>query len=310
MNLAYDVPQTVVPGASLRGSAIAPATCGELIQGYLDGVDFLVNSPIDLFSTVKVTLIDEPIIIVDRPGHFPKLIRAVRMTLDCLGMDRYGADVAVISEIPRGKGLASSTSELTSAVYAAARASMRMISVEEVTRILLDIDSSTDGVFLPGITRCNHLTGQLLQSYGTPPALSFVMVDSGGEVETSSFDRTLARRVAECNRTKLKMALSLLGRGFNEHSAALIAQACTISTEINQEVLLKPEFEDLLFGTREFGGLGVNCGHTGTVLGVMFDPLTTETDPIVERVSQLVGRRKILGTHSLISGGLGRERES
>ena len=40
-----------VPGALPQITRVkAPATCGELIQGAIDGQDFLVNCPIDLFS--------------------------------------------------------------------------------------------------------------------------------------------------------------------------------------------------------------------------------------------------------------------
>ena len=129
------------------------------------------------------------------------------------------------------------------------------------------------------------------------------MVDTGGEVSTQEFDRSKARAVALANEDKLKIALSLLRKGFNLGDSLAVAQAATISAAVNQAVIFKPVFEDLVLGTKDFGGLGVNCAHTGTVLGVMFDPLTTEVEMLKERVKALIGRMPIMGVYPLIAGG-------
>jgi|GEM_PF-5037267 len=49
---------------TIRGSGMAevqvPCTCGELVQGMMAGMPFLVSCPIDRYSLVRVTLGDSP----------------------------------------------------------------------------------------------------------------------------------------------------------------------------------------------------------------------------------------------------------
>ena len=286
------------------GKASAPATCGELIQGFIYGQDFLINSPINLYSAIRVLLTEDSEVKVFTPGTFSKVADVVRKTLDQFGATSLGAKIFIDSMIPRGKGMASSTSELTSAIYATANACSAALEPHEVMSIILDVDKSSDSVFLPGITRCNHLTGDLLEDYGHPPPLAFLIVDCGGEVETIGFNRAHAREVAKRNAERLEKALFLLRKGFRTKNAHLIALACTISADVNQEVLFKAELSDLVEGAKEFGGLGVNCAHTGTVLGVMFDPTKTSERDLRNRVEVLVGKERIIGAHSLIAGGI------
>jgi L-threonine kinase len=75
-----------------------------------------------------------------------------------------------------------------------------------------------------------------------------------------------------------------------------------LSAEVNQAVLPKPLLEELRQATTEAGGLGVNCAHTGTVLGVLFDPTVTSPFPLWKRVSTLVSENQILGCWPFVGG--------
>lgn len=281
----------------------APGTCGELMQGYLDGQDFLINSPISLYAHVSVTLNDSGYIgeSVERTQHV-KVCRAVELTLKIFKCQHLGADIQVDSVIPRGKGLASSTSEITAAIVATAEALGESLSQDMLTYLIIQVDRSSDGIFLPGINKFNHLTGVLHENFGPPPPISFIVVDTGGEVSTTEFDRDHARSVAKSHQTQLKKGLSFLRRGFANRNSSLVSIGATISALVNQKVLPKPWFDALLKGTVEFGSLGVNCAHTGTVLGVMFDRTYTLEQPLLNRVQSLVGKDSILGVYPLIGG--------
>ena len=52
------IPDDSAPGRPIIGAAtaLAPGTCGELVQGMTGGIDFLVTCPINQFSRVTVTL--------------------------------------------------------------------------------------------------------------------------------------------------------------------------------------------------------------------------------------------------------------
>lgn len=288
-----------------HGHGLAPATCGELVQGFLNGRDFLINSPIGLYAQVRVELDESGVIRSRTPGNFSKIEKAIAHTLALSGMGRQGVIVDIDSGIPRGKGMASSTAELVAAIRAIAHACGISCTETFITEILLHVDRSTDAVHIPGITMCDHLKGDILESFGPPPPLGFVIVDTGGEVDTELFDRNKARAIAKQNSGNLERALSLVRRGFMRQSSTDIALGATISARVNQEVLPKPLLEDLIEGTKAFGGLGVACAHTGTVLGVMFNPRVTEAKTLIDRILSLISHESLIGAFPLIEGGEG-----
>lgn len=291
------------PLAPLVARASAPATCGELAQGWLDGRDFLVNCPISLRSEVSVRLTSTRGVRVTNDGVFTKVARAVERTLDILSQADLGADVTVHSGIPRGKGLASSTSELAAAIAATAAALGRTLSLGLTTRILLDVDGSSDGVHLPGVSLLDHLRGDVWAAFPRLPRLKFAVVDSGGFVETSGFDRDRARAVARANQEKLRVAVGLIREGCRTGNARLVANGATLSARVNQEVLTKGLLEELITATNAAGALGVNCAHTGTILGIMYAPFEEREEAILECLREIVPVENLMGTYELVSGG-------
>jgi len=285
-----------------KGRAKAPATCGELVQGFLDGREFLINSPIDLFAEMGVEIHDTGRIEIESLETFDKTAQAVRATLNRLGAGHLGAYVTIHRQIPRGKGLASSTSEISAAIQATAEALGRNISSAEMSEIAIGVEPS-DGVYFPSVVMFDQLKGELLEVFGAPPPLAFIIVDTGGEVDSLHFDRLRLRQNAQRHEREIRTAVELVTRGFRTRDSHLVARAATLSAYCNQSVLYKAELEILLASTQELGALGVNCAHTGTVLGVMFNPLLTPLEPLLERVEMEVGAEKILGVHELIAGG-------
>jgi L-threonine kinase len=282
--------------------AVAPATCGELVQGVIDERDFLITSPIDWFARVTVELHASGGIEVSPAGDFSKVVRAVRSILERLGRGGGGARVRLESTVPRGKGLASSSADITAAIHACFEAAGSPAPPYLVSELAVAVEP-TDGVFFSGSAMYDQVQGRLIELLGAPPPLAFVVVDSGGHVDTVGFDRERSRANARRHAAELARAVRLVRWGFRDRHPGLVAQGATISARCNQHVLLKPELETLVEGTVEAGALGVNCAHSGTVLGVMFDPTRTDGERLHRRVAELVGEERILGTYRLVSGG-------
>ena len=53
--------------------------------------------------------------------------------------------------------------------------------------------------------------------------------------------------------------------------SALFARQATRSAEINQRYVPNPIYQILKHRLEEFNALGINVGHTGTVVGILFD---------------------------------------
>ncbi|MGY3802630.1 GHMP family kinase ATP-binding protein [Pigmentibacter ruber] len=288
----------------MKFTAIAPGTCGELLQGFIDDKDFLINSPIPFFAKASVTINNkESKIEFLEEEKYSKINRIIDKILSHFKIkENIALNFEIDSKIPRGKGLASSTAELTAVILAISKAFNKNLSDNEISNLLISVDKSSDGVFLPGISYINHLKGHVYKKFQHIPSLSFIIVDSGGEISTQKFDRILARNVSLKHENSLRAALKIIKEGFLTKNSKLIAQAATISARINQNVLYKDPFETLVNGTKEYGGLGVNCAHTGTVLGVMFDHKNTDQHSLLERVKTLIHPLPIIGIYPLISG--------
>jgi L-threonine kinase len=280
----------------------APGTCGELVQGHLDGQDFLVNCPIDLYAHATVEAHDRAGLLLHEPERFSKIRDTVTLAAHEL-MFELRHRVAVASDIPRGKGLASSTADISAALQAVLQHSGVRASPAIFARLLTEVEPS-DCTHFAGIAHVNHLTGDLLDALPAPRDLRVLIVDGGGEVDTIGFDRDRARAVYRGCRDKVAGMVALLKRGLHEHRDDRVAEAATQSARISQAILHKPHLDALLALAHECGALGVNCAHSGSVLGVLYRGAESMRDRLRERVLREFGAGvSILGDHRIISGG-------
>ena len=131
------------------------------MQGEIDGRDFLVNCPINLFAYAKL----EPVAHAGLHLHNEARYIKIRDTI-MLAADEYtltlSHNVEIHSDIPRGKGMASSSADITAAFEAICRCSGLSLTAETFADIITKIEPS-DLVHFPGISHLNHLTGQLLR---------------------------------------------------------------------------------------------------------------------------------------------------
>lgn len=280
----------------------APGTCGEFVQGAIDGRDFLVNCPIDLYSQATVYTSDKPGLHLQNPDQFSKIRDAIALAAQEFDLT-FSHEMAIASDIPRGKGMASSTADITAALEAACQLCDISIPAGLFARIITEIEPS-DCINFPGIAHVNHLTGDLIESMPAPTDISVIIVDCGGEIDTIGFDRERARGVYRQNQPIIAAALGLLKRGLYDGDPRAVAEAATQSAELSQQIHYKPQFKDLLAKTREVGALGINCAHSGTVLGVLYrtsDKLEASLLACIEKTFGSSVER--VGTFNIIGGG-------
>jgi L-threonine kinase len=280
----------------------APGTCGELVQGHLDGLDFLINCPIDLYAHAAVESLDRPGLLLREPERFGKIRDTVTLAAHEL-MFELRHRVLVDSDIPRGKGLASSTADISAALHAVLRHSGVRASPTIFARLLTEVEPS-DCTHFSGIAHVNHLTGDLMEALPAPHDLRVLIVDDGGEVDTIGFDRERARGVYRQCRALVQGMVELLKRGLRERRDDWVAGAATASARISQSILHKPHFDALLRLALDNGALGVNCAHSGSVLGVLYRGADGLRHRLAERIHREFGTDvSILGDHRVIAGG-------
>ncbi len=253
-----------------KGAAVCPASCGELVQGTWNGVNFLVPCPVDLYSLAVVKLRPSPGL--TGPADRPKALEAVRRTLSFLGSPELGGELWLDSRIPRGKGMASSTADIGAAASAAAAALGMYLRPRDLAFLAVGIEP-TDGTLLPGITLVDHVRGYWQLPLGQGPEAGILALDLGGQVDTLEFNAQpgLAEK-NEANEALTRRAFLLVRRGIQEKNLGLLGQGTTLSAEANQSILFKPLLSELRDWSRRRGGAGIVAAHSGTVLGLLYQP--------------------------------------
>ncbi len=295
---------TVEPAAYLAPPLYmkAPGTCGELMQGVIDEQDFLVNCPINLFSYATVQTITNAGLYIQNSHRYTKIRDTITLAAHEFEFD-LSHQLVIHSDIPRGKGMASSSADVTVAFETVLRCCDVALTDEVFARIVTEIEPS-DCVHFPGIVHVNHLTGQLFESMPAPRGMSILVVDCGGQIDTIEFDRLRAHKLYRNHQPYLREALRLLKIGLHNGDLAAVAEAATRSAQLNQQIHYKPQFEELLAVSRTIGALGVNCAHSGTVLGVLYRSDDELKERLIRDINQHFGADvSIVGNFHLISGG-------
>lgn len=251
------------------GRARAPGTCGELVQGqFKTGVDFLVTFPVDIWSDVRVEIQPASRVIEVFPIDRVKTRLAVRHTLDMLSYTRIGARVQISSDIPVGKGMASSTADIVAACNATAMALHQSLSPDQISAIARQVEPS-DGIMYPGIVCYNHGACELIESLGTAPEIEILVVDLGGVVDTQQFNR-IPKAYTLVELDEIERAYDLVAKGVEQGNLDLIGRAATASARVNQRILRKSALDDLIRIASAHDAFGLNVAHSGTVVGLLF----------------------------------------
>jgi L-threonine kinase len=278
-----------------------PGTCGELIQGTINGQDFLVTFPVEVYTEVTVELNENSHEIIN-PQGLTKVVAAVGETLKYLGLPLMGGSVAVNSEIPHGKGMASSSADITGAIMATAIAIGTAITPEEIAKIALSIEP-TDGIMFPGIVLFDHRQGKVFQSLGEVSGLDVTILDLGGAIDTKEFngqgDLPLKNRVKEGAITR---ALKILQKGLQKGDLSLVGQAATISAIAHQDILYKDCLDLIVKLANHNGAYGVNIAHSGTVVGVL-GISGPKAYNLVKSLEEHLGRKIPVTSTKICSGG-------
>ncbi|GAB6180932.1 GHMP kinase [Desulfotomaculum defluvii] len=267
-DFSYPIGSTNQNTLIFRGSATAPGTCGELVQGTIKGEPFLITCPIDLWSEITVELSQGG----DQRTHLEKSCRALKLTLDYLEKPYFRGFIKRNSLLPESKGMASSTADIAATCLATARAIGQELTAETIGKIAAKIEPS-DGLMFPGITFCNHITGEPKKYLGQAPPLKVVIADPGGTVDTILFNHR--KDLASKNLQKeplVRQATDLVTRGLLTKDWQMLGYGASISAEANQVVLPKPHLAQWRKWASEVKALGVMVAHSGTVMGMIMHP--------------------------------------
>ena len=288
--------------AGVKGRVAVPGACGELVQGTLDGEQpFLITCPIDRFSVAEVELTSE-----GRgwscPPDTPKSVAALRAALAHLGRPEMGGQLRICSDLPRAKGMASSTADIAATVYALAEALGERVEPCEVARIAISVEPS-DSLMFPGLALFDHRGGQVYEDLGPAPPLKVVVLDFGGTVDTLAYNRRYRADLLRKMVAGHQEALTAVKTGLRRGNLADIGYGATLSARVHQRILYKPQLETVIGLAREVGALGVNVAHSGTVIGVLLDPAHADGPATTAYLAAHLPGLESISLHRMVGGG-------
>ena len=234
-------------------------TCGELAQGFFRGEPILITCPIEKFS---MAVVSDEFAGVDGLGSKSKKI--LDNVLKIFGAQNFKFGVRLTSELPRGKGMASSSADMAAVAQAVALSSGKKFSPEELGKLCAQIEP-TDGIFFAGVVAMNPLTGQLVKKIRAREKFQIAVFDYGGEVDTLKFNR------------RSDFVFPKLDDEINFELVKNSALA-------NQKILFKRGLEELMNFAKNLGAVAVNVAHSGTVAGIFFHADDSRVDEKISAV--------------------------
>lgn len=250
------------------------------MQGECNRHPFLVTLPI-ANKSMAIFSPDDALIEIRGDFEREKSRQAVSLFLALHGI-QSGGHLTITSDIPIGKGMASSSADIVASIRAASNAYHLPCSAKMISQIACKIER-TDGVMYNEIVLYNPKNGRLMRKIAVFPPIVLLGIDAGGQIDTAQFHHKRTR-YRSCEQVRLCQALHLLQQGAKKQSAAMIFRAATISATINQRVLPNPYFDSVKRLADGYGG-GVVIAHSGTVIGLLLDPKRLTRNEI-QRASQ------------------------
>ncbi|MBF2453647.1 propanediol utilization protein [Listeria seeligeri] len=255
--------------------AKCPASCGELLQGWIEGSEKLISYPINWFS--EVTLSDK--LIVNKTGN-TKAWLAFQQTCEYFGVpenERPRVSLQVKSTIPVAKGMASSTADIAATIGVTASWLQQKITETEIAKLCLRLEP-TDSTIFQTLTLFDHLKGTTIRSTDWLPKLGVVVLEPLTILETALFRQESHQNQLLQNEASLARGFALFEQAIRQQKVDLLGVAATISAESNQAILPKPFFKEMLEVVEKLDLPGLNVSHSGTVVGLLYEQ--QKTDPL------------------------------
>lgn len=246
---------------------ICPASCGEFVQGVLDNEEYLSSYAINLFSVA--TLEEGKEIIQKGPS---KSRRAMELVFEKFGLpvdETKNISLNIKSQIPVGKGMASSTADIGATIKATLSMLNKTLTGEEISKLAVKIEA-TDSLLLNQHSIFNPLTADIKKYLGGINDAKVVILEPDDILDTKSIRMTPNYKMYKMqNKEIIKKSFELLDEGLAKNDLNLIGKACTYSGLANENIHKKPFLEKIIDISDKYGCYGVNIAHSGTVIGIL-----------------------------------------
>ena len=246
---------------------VCPASCGEFVQGILDNEEYLSSYAINLFSVA--TLEESKDIINKGPSKSRRAMELVFEKFNIPIEDTKNISLNIKSQIPIGKGMASSTADIGATIKATLSMLNKTLTGEEISKLAVKIEA-TDSLLLNQHSIFNPLTADIKKYLGGINDAKVVILEPSDILDTKSIRMTPNYKTYKMqNKEIIKKSFELLDEGLAKNDLNLIGKACTYSGLVNENIHKKPFLEKIIDISDKYGCYGVNIAHSGTVIGIL-----------------------------------------
>jgi L-threonine kinase len=203
--------------------------------------------------------------------------------------------------------MGSSSADVAAAIFAVGLALGTKLTPDLVARIAASVEP-TDGIMFPGIALMDHREGRILEALGPPPPVEIIALDFGGTVDTMEFNSVDRRPVWRSIGSEVDRALELVKNGLRRGDPESIGEGATISARASQRVIPKPRLPSVLEFAEAVGAVGVNVGHSGTIIGVLLDSGGRQGGAVFQQARLEFRGAEAIRRFRLTGGGLQRIR--
>ncbi|MCY6372162.1 kinase [Clostridium ganghwense] len=241
-----------------------PGSIGEILQGNLNGKDVLLSCPINLFTKVKVFECNRI-----KRGLHSKSFRLLENLLNKWNLEEYinNLDINIESNIPRGKGFASSTADLCGTYYSLIKLFNREFDEDELVRECIKIEP-TDSIIFNKMTIFDYKNGTFKECIGDYLEFYLLVFEGQNIVNTVEFNKKVSVPLSS-----IDDIIEDLKEGIRQKDIKKIAEVSTESIIRNQNRLKYDILWDIIRLKDITGGLGIVGAHSGDLMAVIYDDL-------------------------------------
>ncbi|WFD09908.1 cobalamin biosynthesis protein [Tepidibacter hydrothermalis] len=253
----------------MKHYGICPGSCGEFIQGMIKDKEYLVSYAVNMYSRADIY---EKSNNVNR-GHF-KSRRALEKVFEHFGFsknDTKNISLRIKSNIPLGKGMASSTADIGATIKATLSFLNKDMTDEEISKIAATIEP-TDSIYINDNCIFDPLKGEIFKKLGYIDGIKILTLEPDERLNTQHIRKRQDYFIKKkANEEKLKYAFDILEKGFENKDLSLVGKAATISSILNENIHKKEGLSEIIKISEDYGAYGVNVAHSGTVVGIILD---------------------------------------
>lgn len=240
-----------------------PGSFGEVIQGKVSGHDMLLSCPVNVYTNVKIYETNNP----TNKNKYEKssiFLYNVLKEWNLEGLYK-NMDIEINSDIPCGKGMASSTADLCALYYCLIKMFDRQFNEDELKNQCIRIEP-TDSIIYDKMTLFDYKFGNTVYKIGSYFKYNILAFEGRNIVNTVEFNNRVLPSLSDVDDL-----IPYLKQAVQEKNSEKLSFVSTESILRNQKRLKYDWIEEIIRIKNNTGGLGIIGAHSGSVLGIIYD---------------------------------------